>query len=277
MDIANNPRHAKTIAIASGKGGVGKSNFALNFSLELLHHQKKVLLFDLDIGMGNIDILLGLQAKKTIADMFDQHLPIHDIIETGPDNLRYIAAGSALANLFAMDPEKMDYFFEQYEEMVQMYDYIIFDMGAGATQDSMHFVTSADECIVITTPEPTSITDAYGMIKHIVKKQRNMPIYVVVNRAASYKNGMNTLARFKQVILRFTNKEIRQLGILPDDKAVTDAVRSQTPFILLNGKSAVSRALKQLTADYLTSSIGSKKQKSNSFLERLKHLMIGRH
>src|SRR5699024_11791712 len=125
--------NAKTIAVISGKGGVGKSNTVRNFSIELQKQGKKVLLFDLDIVMCNVDILLGKDAEHSIVDLFYDFMPIHDIIEIGPKGLSYIAGGSSLNNLIAIDKYKLDYFFKQYELVVKDYDYIFFDMGAGVT------------------------------------------------------------------------------------------------------------------------------------------------
>ncbi|MFC3016903.1 MinD/ParA family protein [Virgibacillus litoralis] len=276
LEISKNPRQARTIAVVSGKGGVGKSNVALNFSLELLNQDKKVLLLDLDVGMGNIDILLGLHSEKTIVDMFTDHLSVHDIIKTGPRDLAYVAAGSGLTDLFMMDQEKRDYFYQQYDELVKMYDYIIFDMGAGATNDSLSLIIASDECIVVTTPEPTSITDAYGMIKHILNKQRNMPISVIMNRSASLKSGYQALDRFQRVVTQFLDVEIHKLGILPDDKIVSTAVIRQIPYVLLNEKAAVSKAIREIASNYTTYGTEYQQQKSTSFVKRLKQFMMER-
>lgn len=271
--IAENPKQAKTLSIVSGKGGVGKSNTALNFSIELIKKRKKVLLFDLDVGMGNIDILCGLHAKKTIIDMFTEHLSIYDIIEPGPAGLSYIAGGSGLSGFFMMDQEKQQYFFEQYKALVQMYDYIIFDMGAGVTRDSLFFILASDECIVITTPEPTSITDAYGMIKHVIHNQPNMPIYVIMNRSFNHKDGLDSLERFKQVVTKFLRINIQLLGILPDDPTVSKAVRRQMPYVMFSEKAAVSIALRQLTLNYLNETSNRNEIKSFSFIQKLKQLL----
>src|SRR5690625_1210755 len=126
-------RQAKTIAVVSGKGGVGKSNFTLNFALKLIEQKKSVLIIDLDIGMGNIDILLGLQSKHSIVQMYENNLPIHDIIEVGPNSISYIAGGSGLSKLFDLDEVKLNYFLNQFNKISTEYDYIFFDMGAGAT------------------------------------------------------------------------------------------------------------------------------------------------
>ena|SRR5690625_48100 len=266
-------KKCKTIAIVSGKGGVGKSNFAVNFSLGLLQKRKSVLLFDLDVGMGNIDILLGLHAERTVIDMIENRLSVTDIIEDGPHGLAYISGGTALTDFFTMDQQSRKYFYEQYQRLVNKYDYIIFDMGAGATSDSMFFVLASDECIVITTPEPTSITDAYGMIKHIVNKRQNMPIYIVMNRCRSKKIGDQSLHKFQQVITSFLQINTKSLGILPEDKMVSTAVTRQTPYIILNGKSSVSKALKEIVRHYINEIEGQQHLETITFMQRLTRLL----
>ena len=277
LEMNGNVKQAKTISIVSGKSGVGKSNIAINFSISLLRRQKKVLLIDLDVGMGNVDILLGLHASRTIIDMFNQGLSIHEITEKGPNGLAYISGGSACADFFTLDQAKMDYFLKQYEALVWMYDYIIFDMGAGVTSDSMFFVLASDECLVVTTQEPTSITDAYGMIKHIISNKVDMPIYVVLNRSLTQKKGIKVVEEFKYVVARFLQTEINLLGILPEDKTVTTAVIKQIPYVLLKEKAAVSTAMVQLVNTYLSFSTEKFEVKTPlSFVRKLKQLTTGR-
>lgn len=276
IETSKNPKQAKTIAFVSGKGGVGKSNIAVNFSLELSSQGKKVLLVDLDIGMGNVEILLGLQAKKTVVNMLQDFLPIYDIMEVGPNNLNYIAGGSGLTSLFSLDENKMNYFLEQYQSIVQTFDYIVFDMGAGASQTSIEFVLASDECIVITTPEPTSITDAYSMIKHIISYKETMPIYLVLNRADTPKSGERTIARFQKVISQFLGVDLKLLGILPEDKAVTSAVIEQAPFILANSRSQIARSIKRLVTDYRRQLEGVQSNEATTFVDRLKSLLINK-
>lgn len=263
----------KTISIVSGKGGVGKSNIAVNFTLELLRHQKRVLLFDLDIGMGNVDILLGLQAKYTVIDMLQQRLSIEEIIECGPRNLSYISGGNGINQLFSMTDDDASYFLDEYEKLQHMYDYIIFDLGAGATQDSMFFILASDECIVVTTPEPTSITDAYGMVKHIVNNDQNMPIYIVMNRSTHHASGKKALARFQDVVLQFLNKHVKAMGVLPDDKLVLKAVMRQTPIMILNKRSPMSQAMQHMTAKYLDFPEKSMIKGPLSFVQKLRKLL----
>lgn len=265
---------AKTICFISGKGGVGKSNIALNFAIKLQQARNKVLLIDFDIGMGNIDVLLGISSKNTLADLFEKGLPIKEIINSGPKNLDFISGGSGLTNIFTLNNEKKDYFYNQYNNLVRDYDYIIFDMGAGVTDDSMYFILAADECIVVITPEPTSITDGYGMIKHVVKNQPNMPIYVVMNRCQSKTTGRKAVQKFEQVIWQFLKKKIKIIGILPNDQLVPISVMRQMPFVLLNNRAPIKVAMVEMVKKYLSDKNNIQNQDETlSFIQKLKALI----
>lgn len=274
--ISKHGKRAKTIAVVSGKGGVGKSNTALNFSIELSSLGKQVLLFDLDVGMGNINILLGKDSTYSIVDLFKEYRPIHDMIELGPKGLSYIAGGSSLDELLNLDHDRLDFFFEQYDRLTEKYDYILFDLGAGASSSTLSFTLAADECFVITTPEPPAITDAYSMIKHIVLQKGAMPVSVLINRCNRTKEGHKTLERFTEVIDRFLKKEVYQLGILPNDQTVLQAVMRQTPYVLLDEKAPVSKAMKQIVRNYLKQSNEVNKLEPKSFVQKLKSLLAAR-
>ncbi|MFD2628404.1 MinD/ParA family protein [Oceanobacillus kapialis] len=270
-------KEAQTVSIISGKGGVGKSNVALNLSLELVGQQKRVLLFDLDIGMGNIDILMGVSARKSIVNLLQNFETIEEIIEIGPLGLSYIAGGSGLNELFSIDSKSREHFFEQYEKLLSSYDYIIFDMGAGVTEDTMSFILASDECIVVTTPEPTSITDAYGMIKHVLANNSKMPIKVIMNRSLSVKEGKRSLNQFREVVMQFLKVDVTALGILPDDKHVSQAVIRQIPYSIYNKHAPISKAMQQL-ANHYTKDLphGLLQSGRKTFLQKLKQLMTER-
>ncbi|MGM8364119.1 MinD/ParA family protein [Virgibacillus sp. W0181] len=271
-----NKKKAKTIAVVSGKGGVGKSNIALNMSIELQQRGKKVLLIDLDLGMGNIDILLGIYTKNTIVDMFNDFMPIHDIIETGPKGLAYIAGGSGITEFFSLNDQKIQYFYDQYEKLIRTYDFIVFDLGAGVTRESLYFTLASDECIVITTPEPTALTDAYSMIKHIINNRRNMPIYVIMNRCYKKKESLKALKQFRQIVNQFLHIEVHVLGMLPEDKQVVQAVTKQVPYILLNKNAPVSKAIKQMIDQYMIYFGTINENEPFTFIQRIKQLMSAR-
>ena len=270
MQRFNQKKQAKTIAVVSGKGGVGKSNFTINFALKLIEKRKSVLIIDLDIGMGNIDILMGLQARHSIVQMYENHLSIHDIIEVGPNSISYISAGSGLSTVFNMDEEKFNYFLDQYNEIASEYDYIFFDMGAGATDESLAYILAADECILVTTPEPTSMMDGYAMIKHIHNKNTQLPFYLLINRADSIKEGKQVINKLQKVTSTFLAKQITALGVLPDDKKVSKAVISQIPFVLYDPLTQASRAIEQIVNQYLTDTINLDKKAPSSFITKLK-------
>ncbi|MBM7552731.1 MinD/ParA family protein [Thalassobacillus pellis] len=267
---------AKTIAISSGKGGVGKSNIALNFCLALTEEKKRVLLIDLDIGMGNIDILIGKTSTYNFTDIFSRNLPIRDIIELGPKTLSYIAGGSGMSDIFHMDEPQFNIFMNQFEQMVTEYDYIVFDLGAGATEEGLHFIQAVDEAMIITTPEPTSMTDAYAMIKHIYRVQKNLKIYILVNRALTSGDGKRSIDRLEKVVRQFLNKDVHPLGILPDDRGVPQAVKEQVPFLLHDEQSPAAKSIRMITRQYLDESIDLDRKPSFRFLSKLKRLLAER-
>ncbi|MFE8699094.1 MinD/ParA family protein [Cytobacillus sp. FJAT-54145] len=266
----------KTIAVVSGKGGVGKSNFSLNFAISLSKRGQKVLLFDMDVGMGNIDILMGRTTKSTIVDFFKGDKSLKDVVMEGPDNIRYIAGGSGLSQLIKLDEELVEFFSNELSKLINDYDYIIFDMGAGVSEESLNFILAVDEIVVITTPEPTSITDAYAMMKYIHLNNQDLPILIMVNRVQSEKEGKETFNRLKMVLKRFLDRDVILLGTLPDDKAIHQSVVKQVPFIN-NEKSNASKALYKITERYEKQSFNTLPP-SNHFLfvSKLKQFLFER-
>ncbi|PYZ93128.1 cobyrinic acid a,c-diamide synthase [Salipaludibacillus keqinensis] len=275
LSSTNEGRNGKVIAVVSGKGGVGKSNFVVNFSLGLQKKQKKVLIIDLDIGMANIDILLGQSSAYSIVDMIEREMSIWSVIEKGPLGLSYVAGGSGLSSIFEMDREKAEFFFNQMESLQEEFDYIFLDMGAGVTSSSTHFILSAHEIFLVTTPEPTSITDAYGMIKYIDIQDAKLPISIIINRAHSKKDSDNTSRNVINVTKQFLNKDLSYLTTLPDDEIVWKSVRSQKPFMLFAPRSKPSIAIEKAIQQYLNDNPfdQTKEKLVPSFVAKLKKLM----
>lgn len=272
--ISNN---ARSIAVISGKGGVGKSNFTINFAIRLAENEKRVLVFDLDIGYGNIDILIGQSSSCSILDFFNQKKELDELIQTGPGGFDYICGGTGLSYLFKMEKAQFDSFSAKLEALFKEYDYIVFDMGAGMTEESLKFVLSADELILVTTPEPTSITDAYSAIKQISMHDKSIPISIVVNKADHAKAAHQTSVRIQAAIEQFLEMKSSYAGWMPDDSFVSQAVIRQIPFTLLFPKSAASRALHEIAANFL--SRGKKGSaihpKTASFLFKLSQFIRG--
>ncbi|NEU29354.1 MinD/ParA family protein [bacterium LRH843] len=262
---------AKVVAVVSGKGGVGKSNVCLNFAISLSRMQKRVAIIDLDIGMANIDILMGVSPSYHIMDLLEGGLSIWDIIEEGPAGIAYIAGGSGFSEFIQLDEIKMERFFNQLELIGTHFDYIFLDMGAGATKSSIQFVMAADDVFVVTTPEPPAITDAYAMVKYIYLHEKDKPTYLIANRVESEKEGLRTLTSFKKVAGQFLQKDVFTLGSIPFDHTVMKAVKAQIPFVLMNEKGAASKALQHLAATYL----GKNEERPTTFghfIHKVRHL-----
>ncbi|GIO21986.1 MinD/ParA family protein [Oceanobacillus sp. J11TS1] len=266
-------RTAKTIAICSGKGGVGKSNFTLNFAIKLASQNNRILIFDLDVGMGNIDLLLGMQTKHSIADALNNRISIEEAIVKSNYGVDYIPGGSGLRDILEIDQHNKKIFSQGLASVLREYDFVLFDMGAGVTETALFFILAADECFVITTPEPTSITDAYGMVKHILVNQVNMPIYTILNRSRNNSDGKTVLNNFHKVIHRFLDGGAQALGLIPEDANVVKAVMHQEPYTILYPKTKASKAMELILQSYVQQT-SNRSRKSGSFLERIKYFIV---
>jgi flagellar biosynthesis protein FlhG len=264
----------KAIAVVSGKGGVGKSNFSLNFSISLSKRGLSVLLFDMDVGMGNLDILMGKSSERTIVDYLTGAAMLSDIIMEGPEGVKYIGGGTGLEQVVNL--ERLGTLSDELDTFLEEYDYLIFDMGAGINQESLKFLLSVHEIFVITTPEPTALMDAYAIMKYLYLSDSKQPFHIVANRTHSYQEGTKTLKRLSDVVKKFLNREPLRLGILPDDRAVQQAVIRQIPFITFNPKSKASLALDELVNRYIQGAKEVPAYQSGSFASRLKKFLFER-
>ena len=270
-------KEAKTLAVVSGKGGVGKSNISLNFSISLAKKGYKVLLFDLDIGMGNIEILMGKNSSLSIADFLSGKSSMEEVIFQGPNGVEYISGGTGLSQLVRMDRGSVEYFISSLSEVLRKYDYLIFDMGAGLNEETLSILLSVNEVFVITTTEPTSLMDAYATMKYIHLADSELPFFLVVNRAASVKEGNDTMARLEDVLVKFLGRTPIKLGMLPDDKTVQEAVKRQIPFTMFNERSQASKGMAAIIEKYINKeSYNAEKRDNRSFTARLKQFLFER-
>jgi flagellar biosynthesis protein FlhG len=276
--LLNSTTPAKTIGIVSGKGGVGKSNISTNLSILLGEAGQKVLLFDMDIGMGNIHILLGSHHKYSIMDFIEGREPeIENIICENVHGISYISAGNGLKSIVEWNEEQIQRFFETMDYLVLRYDVIFFDMGAGATRETLDFLLTMEQIMVVTTPEPTSITDAYSMMKYIHLRDEEKEFYLICNRAENRREGMATIKRLQETIRKFLGKNVTALGILPEDPAVRKAVSQQTPLIRSFPRAPITLSLHALASNFLseTENIAGLEEK-HSFLKNIKNLFFRR-
>ncbi|WMT39175.1 MinD/ParA family protein [Paenibacillus sp. D2_2] len=250
-EASSKQRTARVLTVSSGKGGVGKSNFTLNFALALKSLGRKVLVFDADIGMANIDVLMGARPRYNLYHLLNREREIAEIVELGTQGLPFIAGGSGLADLFLLSEDDLNYFTSQIETVSEEMDFIIFDTGAGLSKETLKFITAADECLVVTTPEPTSITDAYALIKVVHGLDDQVNFRLVVNRVSGESEAHQVADKISLVSQRFLEMEIPMLGYLRDDPHVMQAVKRQTPFITAFPASAAARDIQRLAMTYL--------------------------
>ncbi|RCX21290.1 flagellar biosynthesis protein FlhG [Fontibacillus phaseoli] len=244
-------RAARIITVSSGKGGVGKSNFTLNFALALKSLGRKVLIFDADIGMANIDVLMGVRPKYSLYHLLKGERDILEIIELGTGGLPFIAGGSGMADLFSLSESDLDYFTSQIERISEEMDFIIFDTGAGLSKETLKFITAADECLVVTTPEPTSITDAYALIKVVHGLERDVSFRLVINRVSGETEAKQVADKICLVAKQFLDINIPTLGHLSDDAHVMQAVKRQIPFSAAFPGCAAARDVQRLAMKYM--------------------------
>lgn len=228
--IKNNK--TKIITVTSGKGGVGKSNFVVNLGILLQNKGKKVLIFDADIGMGNDDVLMGIYPKYNIFDIIFSGKSMEDIIVEGPNGISLIPGGSGLNKVQELLPEQRKLFLEELEGLDE-FDYILLDTGAGVNKTILSFISSSEDLIIITTPEPTSITDAYSLIKATDHFKLKNEAKIIVNKVFTRKDGQDTYNKFETTVSRFLNIKVKYLGCISDDKKLVQSVRQQKPFVLL--------------------------------------------
>jgi len=264
----------RSIAIVSGKGGVGKSNFSTNFAINLSNLGKKVIVLDMDIGMGNVNILIGKTSQYNLKHYLFGEAPLEEVMYDGPQDIKYISGGSGMSSVIEWSEDMVNALLSAFEILQKSFDYILFDMGAGATNWSLDLINSIDEIIVITTEEPTAITDAYSMMKYIYVKDPDKSIYLLCNRAYSREEGQDTLNRLDNTMKQFLKKEVIILGSLPEDPVVRKAVREQVPFSIAYPESNISKTLKVMVQQFVNRNLvevhGYKKQ--NTFLSKLRSI-----
>lgn len=237
---------SKIITVTSGKGGVGKSNFVVNLAIALQNKGKKVLIFDADLGMGNDDVLMGLYPKYNIFDIIYTDLEIKDIIIEGINGVSLIPAGSALSKAQELEEEERKLFLGKLETLDE-YDYILMDTGAGVNRDVLSFIAASEELIIITTPEPTSITDGYSLIKATDHYKLKNKAKIIVNKAFSKEEGQETYNKFNRAVSRFLKIEIEYLGCILEDKKLVQSVRQQKPFMVLYPNCDASRGIEDIS------------------------------
>lgn len=238
--IQGKERNTRIITVVSGKGGVGKSNFAVNLALALMGLRKRVILLDADMGLANIDVILGISPSYNLAHVIANEKSFSEILYEGPRGLKIIPGGTGMYELANLQDWQLESFLTKLGHLDGLADYFIIDSSAGLSKAVLSFALSADEIIIITTPEPTALTDAYGMIKTVCQLHFDRKIKLVVNRASSFAEAATVYNKLKIAVNRFLKCSVDFLGSIREDKNVVQAVHQQQPFIISHPYSAAS-------------------------------------
>lgn len=246
------PKKARVITVTSGKGGVGKSNISVNLAIQLQKQGKKVVIFDADFGLANVEVIFGILPKYNILDLIYQQMSIFDVLTEGPMGIRFLSAGSGMGHLMDLSLNQVEYLVKQVEILDQSADIIIIDTGAGINQAVLAFAMASDQVLLVTTPEPTAITDAYALMKSICKSpqfgQLQPRIQLIVNKSRSVRESQEVFDKLNKVSQRFLNLTLENLGYLPEDRALVDAVIERQPFSILYPKAPVTKGIEQMAA-----------------------------
>lgn len=263
----------KVIAVTSGKGGVGKTSIAINFAIALTELDKRVLVFDADLGMANVDVLLNLKPEYDILDVITGNKKVKEVIVNGPKGIRFIPGASGLQQLAYLSDSQFNNIISGFNEIEGEYDYMLIDTGAGLSRNVTDFLLASDEVFLVTTTEPHAIMDAYSIVKVMTDLKADKNINLMVNRCESPGEALTVANKMQVTGRRFLNVEINYLGHILEDKNVSRSIKSQVPLLVQSPEAPASRCIRAL-AKTCTGETAQKSRQAGivGFLSRLKKL-----
>lgn len=227
---------SRVITVTSGKGGVGKTSISVNLALQLKEQGKNVVILDADFGLANVEVMLGIRPQYNLVDLIYNNKTIEEIITEGPMGIGFISGGSGVQDLVNLDKERIKKLIAKLVKLDSLYDVIIIDTGAGIADSVIEFVLSSPEVLLVVTPEPTSITDAYSLLKAVNRKKdfkrEQKSIKVIANRVENGEEGQEIYNKISIVVSKFLNIQLEYIGYIPLDKKISNAVIEQKPVSL---------------------------------------------
>lgn len=225
------PPKARVLTITSGKGGVGKSNTAVNLAVQLSRLGKRVLIFDADLGLANVEVMFGAIPKYNLSDVIYRGKSIREIITPGPMNIGFISGGSGIMGMNNLSQNQIMYLVHSLAELDEMADFILIDTGAGIADSVLEFVLASQEVLLVSTPEPSSLTDSYSLLKALHRNPNFLGngtrVNVIANKVTSDEEGKAVYEKLNTVVSRFLNGNISYLGMVPQDTVLERSVRQQ--------------------------------------------------
>jgi len=264
MNVARNSR---TIGIVSGKGGVGKSNVALNLSILLSASGNRVALVDADLSLANLDVLVNVDVRANLSHVIGGTRQLADVIVTLPSGVQLVPGASGLARLAHLSEFQRAQLLRELGSLEADNDIIVVDCGAGIGPDVLHLAASADTVMVVTTPEPTAITDAYAVIKVLTQRGYDGQLSLLVNFAADRDEARATYQRISGVARQFLGAKVMDAGYVLADEKVRQAVRRREPFVLAFPRCQASRCLAALATKLCAG--GALMERKGGFFKRV--------
>lgn len=241
---------ARVMTVTSGKGGVGKSNVSINLAIQFRKMGKRVIILDADFGLANIEIMFGAVPKHNLCDLIYQGKNIRDIITWGPMETGFISGGSGIAGMSNLSKDYLDYIIQNLAELDSIADMIIVDTGAGISDAVLEFLVACGEVLLVTTQEPTSITDSYSLLKALYRHPRfdedSTKVKMIANRVKKEADGVVLFEKLNAVVSRYLKIPLIYLGSIPEDVYLANAVMQQLPVSLQNPAAKSSRAFQRI-------------------------------
>lgn len=241
----------RVVAVSSGKGGVGKTNVSINLALALAELGQRVVVFDGDLGLANVDVICGLTPKYTLEDVVVGHKTVTEVLVDGPKGIKILPGASGNGIMTNLEQSTLQSLLDKLLILDGLADFLIIDTGAGIARSVIQLLEASDEVIVVITPEPTSLTDAYGLVKTLFLHGKKCSIGVLVNRVRSKDEAEATFSRLAAVMDRFLKFKVNYLGYIYEDHFVTKAVMRQTPVALLFPVAPASQCIKWVAKNLL--------------------------
>jgi flagellar biosynthesis protein FlhG len=233
----------RVVAVASGKGGVGKTNVTANLAVALAQRGSRVWVLDADLGLANLDMIYGMRPARTLEEVLRGERRLADVVAEGPAGVRLVPAASGVAELTALTAGQQLRVLEEVDALEGELDVLLIDVAAGISSNVLYFAAAATETLIVTTPEPTAIADAYALVKVLATRWGRRTFPVLVNMASSAADAAAAFERLASVASQFLAVRLESLGWVPTDDAVPRAVRARTPVVLASPDAPASRAI----------------------------------
>lgn len=255
------------ITIASGKGGVGKSTLTVNIGLSLAKKGKNVTIMDADFGLANINIILGVLPKFTLYHVFKGQKKLKDIIINIDENFDIIAGASGFRQLVDLTDKERKFFIQEMESLNHK-DFLLIDVGAGISENVLSMIKAADESFIITTPEPTAIADAYGIVKAIASYDKTVKVNIIVNRVKSFSEAKYVAHRIINIAEQFLKIKVNYMGFVFEDKYVEKSIKEQEPLIYNYPKSRAGICIEDIVHRIIKTDTESEKTGLKDFFKK---------